>query len=175
MSPRSSLLLPALGALAAACSPALDWRELRPAGTALEVLMPCKPASHARHIALAGAEVELTMHACRAADATWALAHADIADASKVAPALEGLAQAAQRNVGASGASPSEPAAVRGMTPNAAARVLRIAGRLPDGRAVHETVVLFAHGTRVVQASVLADHEDATAIATFVESLRVRS
>lgn len=158
----------------AACAPELDWREVRPAGTSVQLLMPCKPASHARRVTLAGAEVEMTLHACRAADATWAVAHADVADPARVSAALDELALAAQRNVGAATAS-VQPAAVRGMTPNPGARVLRIEGRLADGRAVVETVVLFAHGTRAVQASVLAERADAAALATFVESLRVAS
>jgi hypothetical protein len=158
----------------AACAPELDWREVRPAATSVQLLMPCKPASHARRVKLAGAEVEMTLQACRAADATWAIAHADLADPARVSAALDELALAAQRNVGAATAS-TQPAAVRGMTPNPSARVLRIEGRLADGRAVVETVVLFAHGTRAVQASVLSERADAAALATFVESLRVAS
>jgi hypothetical protein len=159
--------------LLAACTPELDWREVRPAGTSAQALLPCKPASHARRVTLAGAEVEMTLHACRAADATWAIAHADLADPARVSRALDELAQAAQRNVDAAKAS-SQPSAVPGMTPNPSARHWRIEGRLADGRAVVETVVLFAHGTRVVQASVIAERADAAALATFVESLRVK-
>jgi len=157
----------------AACTPELDWRELRPAGTSVQVLLPCKPASHARRVTLAGAEVEMALYACRAADATWAIAQADLADPSRVTAALDELARAAQRNLG-SATAPSQPASVPGMTPNASARVWRIDGRLPDGRAVVDTVVLFAHGTRIVQASVIAERADAAALATFVESLRVK-
>jgi hypothetical protein len=160
--------------LLAACTPELDWREVRPAGTSVQLLMPCKPASHARRVALAGAEVEMTLHACRAADATWAIAHADVADPARVSAALDELARAAQRNLGAA-TGIAQAAAVPGMTPNASARLWRIEGRLSDGRAVTQTVVLFAHATRIVQASVIAERGDAAALATFVESLRVTS
>jgi len=160
--------------LLSACAPELDWRELRPAGTSVQVLMPCKPTSHARRVALAGAEVEMALYACRAGDATWALAHADLVDPGRVGAALDELARAAQRNLASADAS-AQPAAVPGMTPNPGARRWRVEGRLPDGRAVVETVVLFAHGTRVVQASVIAERADAAALATFVESLRVKS
>lgn len=161
--------------LVAACTPELDWREVRPAGTSVQGLMPCKPASHVRRVTLAGTEVEMALYACRAADATWAIAHADLADPARVSAALDELAQAAQRNVGSVTATSrtSQTAAVPGMTPNPSARLWRIQGRLPDGRAVAETVMLFAHGTRVVQASVIAERADAPALATFVESLRV--
>lgn len=162
----------ALTLLLAACTLELDWREVRPAGTSVQALLPCKPASHARRVTLAGAEVEMTLHACRAADATWAVAHADLGDPARVTGALDELAQAAQRNVGSVKATP-QPATVPGMTPNPSARAWRIEGRLPDGRGVAATVVLFVHGTRIVQASVIAERTDAAALATFVESLRV--
>ena len=57
------------GALAVAgCSPALDWREVRPEGSQARALFPCKPASHARTVSLAARRVELTMYACAAGD-----------------------------------------------------------------------------------------------------------
>lgn len=162
-----------LALLVAACTAELDWREVRPAETSVQALMPCKPASHARRVTLAGAEVEMTLYACRAADTTWAVAHADLADPARLTRALDELARAAQRNVDAAKAE-SEPPAVPGMTPNPSARRWRIEGRLADGRAVVATVVLFAHGTRIVQASAIAERADAAALATFVESLRVK-
>ena len=34
----------------AACSPALDWRQVRPDDTGVEAMFPCKPLSHARTV-----------------------------------------------------------------------------------------------------------------------------
>ena len=75
----------------AACTPTLDWREVRPGAAEAVALFPCKPASHARELALAGQQVKLTLHACQAGDATWGLAWADVGDPGRVADALQAL------------------------------------------------------------------------------------
>lgn len=44
-----------LGAgLLAACSPALNWREVRATPSALKAMMPCKPDKAVRQVAVAG-------------------------------------------------------------------------------------------------------------------------
>ena len=45
-------------ALLVGCSPALDWREVRVEGRDAFVLLPCKPAAHARQVRLAEGDVE---------------------------------------------------------------------------------------------------------------------
>jgi hypothetical protein len=159
----------------AACTPALDWRDVQPVGSPVQVLMPCKPASHARRIVLAGAPVEMTLFACEADGDTYAVGWADLQDPARVTAALEQLARAAQANVRAATGALAVPARVQGMTPNARAVRLNLQGQLPDGRAVREAVVVFAYGTSVVQATVVGPRPDPSAVETFVESLRVRS
>jgi hypothetical protein len=170
--------IPALWLAAAcggACTPTLDWRDVQPAGSRLQLLMPCKPASHARRIVLAGASVEMTLFACEAGGDTYAVGFADLRDPGRVTVALEELARAAQANLRATTASRAVPARIEGMTPNAGATRLSLQGQLPDGRAVTEAVVVFAYGTSVMQATVVGARPDAAAVETFIESLRVRS
>ncbi|MBE0548915.1 MAG: hypothetical protein IH627_14965, partial [Rubrivivax sp.] len=50
--------------LLAACSPTLDWRDVRPAGSGVTLLMPCKPVVQERSLPLAGAPVRLSLQAC---------------------------------------------------------------------------------------------------------------
>jgi hypothetical protein len=167
---------PVLGlvaALAAACTPALDWREVRPAGSTALALFPCKPASHARTVPLAGRRVELTLYACSAGDATYALAFADMGDPAVVTAALSQLKDSALANVGASPSSATQPAQIPGMTPNPAALRWQVAGQLPDGRAVQEAGAVFAHATWVYQATVVASRLDSEATQTFVNALRL--
>jgi hypothetical protein len=159
----------------AACTPALDWRDVQPAGSPVQVLMPCRPTSHARRIVLAGAPVEMTLFACEAGGDTYAVGWADLQDPVRVTAALEQLARSAQANVRAAPDSFAAPARVDGMTPNASAIRLNLRGQLPDGRAVTEAVVVFAYGTSVVQATVVGPRPDPLAVEAFVESLRVRS
>lgn len=171
---RAHRIAAALAAAAAlACTPTLDWREVRPAGSHAQLMFPCKPASHARSVALAGAQIEMSMFACTAGGVTYALAFADMADPALVTPALAELARAARANLQADAPASAAPLRVPGMTPNERAAQWQIAGRLPDGRAVHERAAFFAHGTRVYQATALGPELDADAVETFFGALRV--
>jgi hypothetical protein len=165
------LTLAAVGV--AACSPTLDWREARPSGSAALVLFPCKPASAARRLTLAGAEVEMSLHACSAGDTTYALAFADLQDPARVAPALDELTRAVTHNLQTSAAPASAPLSVRGMTPHPQAASWQLAGRLPDGRAVQERAALFAYGTRVYQVTAMGTRLEPDAMETFFGALRV--
>jgi hypothetical protein len=162
-------------AVLAACTPTLDWRELSPEGSLARVMFPCKPASHARPVVIAGETIDMSMFACSAADTVYALSFADVKDPARVGPALDELARAAQSNVQAASGAASEPAKVAGMTPHPQAGQWRLAGRLPDGRAVQERVVVFSHGTRVYQATMLGAKLDSEAQDTFFGALRVGS
>jgi hypothetical protein len=161
----------------AACSPALDWRDSQPEGFGLSLSLPCRAAVAQRTLDLAGAPVALTLHACSADGATFAIASASVAEPAQVAAALKQLAAAAVANV--QGEIGSQAAAqVAGMTPQPAALRLRINGHLRDGSAVEVSTVVFAHGLRVFQASVVAPGSSGggsdDARATFLDSLRVR-
>lgn len=170
-----SLHLTLLGAAlcVAACSPTLDWRELHPTGWSLLAALPCKPASQERQVALVGRTVALLMLACSADGHTFALASADLGDPSQVGSALQALGQSAQRNVQARVVA-EQPAAVPGMTPNPSARRWRLQGQLPDGQSVAEQVLVFAHGTRVFQATLIGAQADDARAAPFFDSIRVR-
>ena len=121
---------------------------------------------------LAGPAVELDLVACSADGHTFALASADMADPARVGPALKALVEAARTNV--QGRIESErPGSVPGMTPNAEARVLQLQGRLPDGQPVREQVLVFAHGLRVFQASVVGPLADAAHARPFFEAIEL--
>jgi hypothetical protein len=164
------VLWPAL--LLAACSAALDWRQVQPDGWSLVAALPCKPASQQRQLALAGQAVVLTMLACSADGHTFALASAELGDPARVGPALLALGQSAQANVQARVVS-EQAATVPGMTPNPAARRWLLRGRLPDGQAVAEQVQVFAHGTRVFQAALIGAQADDARAAPFFDAIRV--
>lgn len=160
-----------LAAALAACSPTLNWRDVRPEGSGATLLMPCRPQDQRREVVLAGAKVMLSMSACRAGPQTWALAHADVGDAARVSAALTELRVAAAANLGAS-APQTLPVNVAGATPNPASRRQRVAGHLPDGSTVQEEVAVFARGTRVFQATVIGPALPAEGVQTFFTSLR---
>lgn len=171
---RLTLCATALGAWACgACTPALDWREVRPEGSGVTALFPCHPKSQTRSAALAGAATPMTLLSCGANGQTFALSHAELGDPARVAPALRELAQALAANLGAVEAAPAAPFAPAGATPNPHALRLRLAGRMPDGAPAQEQATLFVRGTRVYQAVVLGERLDEAAAAMFFDSLRL--
>ena len=158
---------------ATACTPVLDWREVRPEGAGLVTLFPCKPAGYARRVPLAGMTVEMSLSACSAGAVTYAVGYVDIGQPQLVARALDELIAAAARNIGATRAQASTPLFVEGMTPNPQAGRQAFAGQLSDGLRVEERVAVFVRGTRVYQATVVGARLDVEAVETFFGALRL--
>lgn len=165
-----ALLLPAL---LPACSPTLDWRQVQPPGWSLVAALPCRPDTAERPVALAGPPVALAMWSCSADGHLFAIGSADLGDPARVGPALQALAAAARANLSAQPDS-DLPARVPGMTPHPAARQLQLTGRRPDGQAVRAYIQVFAHGTRVYQATVLGPQAGDAQVRPVAEGLEVR-
>lgn len=175
MTLQTVLALLAMASAAAACTPVLDWREVRPQGAGLVALFPCKPSGHSRRIVLAETSVEMTLYACSAGGATYAVGFADLGRPQQVEPATAALADAAARNIGAPLPPDFVSAGVPGMTPNPKARRLSLTGRLADGTPVQEQVAVFSRGTRVYQATVVGAALAADDLESFFGALRLPS
>lgn len=163
----------ALACVAGGCTPALDWREVRPESSGLVALFPCKPYGNARELRLAGASVEMTLYSCTAAGTTYAVAFADVGQPDLVGRALDELTTAAARNIGAGAAHTVTPLRVEGMTPNPHASRSALAGQLNDGRRVEEQVAVFSRGLRVFQATMVGKTLDSDAVETFFGAMRL--
>lgn len=155
-----------------ACSPALEWRQVRPPDWSLGFSLPCRPEQHERQVPLAGAEVPMRMVSCTADGHLFAVTSADLADPQRVGPALQALAEAAQANAQARVLSQT-PARVRGMTPNPNARQFTLQGRHADGAPLRLRVLVFAHGARVFQASVVGQASDDSRMNPVFDSLEL--
>lgn len=156
-----------------ACSPMLDWREVRPDGSGMLAMFPCKPTQHARRLSLAGQPVLLNLVACSAGDATWALTFADLGDPTRLGPALDALRAATLDNLDASGARlQALPLAVPGATPHPASGRVGFNGTRPDGQALQAQVAVFAKGTRAFQATVIGNSLPADGLEAFFDGLQ---
>lgn len=160
-----------LCSLLAACSPALNWRELRFDEAGVSQLFPCKPVRQQRSLVLSGAPQVLVLQVCDAAGATWALAHTRASDPGEVPKLLDALATAAHANVGALRGAPLAQA-VPGSAGHAASGRYRLTGHAPDGRPVEVAVLLYARGTRAVQLTVLGSRLADDAVETFFSAAR---
>jgi hypothetical protein len=156
---RCGVSAPARGLLAAAaisgaaCSPVLDWRDVKAAS--LSAQMPCRPSVQARAVQIEGHVREMTLMSCSAGSSTWAVAWiGDVAPAEIVA-LTDRLRHQALANVAGQGAQ-AVSLAVPGATPNAASGRWRGSGRRPDGSALTQDVAVFSRGTTVFQATILS-------------------
>ena len=155
--PRAGAVLLAAATLQA-CSPPLDWREVQPEGSGVVMMFPCRPDRHDRMVRVAEQTLPMRLHSCRAAGSTFALAVADVADPVRVTPMLAALRTQAIANVGGV-AVPWPLPRIAGTTPNGESAMLRIDGRLPDGRRVVEQAAFFVKGLRLYQATVSGEAE----------------
>ena len=154
-----------------ACTPALNWREVRPADSDLVALFPCKPKRLSRPVVLAGAPVQMNLVTCGANETTYGLGYALLADPNQVTPALGEMRRAAAANIGARDAVAS-PWSLRGMTANPLAEKLAVEGRSADDKPVHEQAAFFVRGLRIYQATIVGPQIDTEAAETFFSGLK---
>lgn len=159
-------------AVLVACSPALDWREVRPEGSAVRALFPCRPEKHERSVRLGGGALRMELHSCAAAGSTFSLAVVDGGEPTRVEPLLAALKASVAANVG--GGSPrAEPFAPPGATPNPSSALLSVQGRLPDGRAVTMHAAFFVHGVRIYQATAIGEALPEDALRSFFGAIKL--
>jgi hypothetical protein len=139
--------------LAAACAPTYDWREVRPADTALRAMLPCKPERAARSVAMAGAQVELRVLACEADGATFAISQAELGDAGRSAQALAQWEQVARLHLRASVAA-QRPFVPAGALDLPQSQLFTLEGERPGGGKVQARAAFFARGSQVFQVAV---------------------
>ena len=159
--------------LLAACSPALDWRELSVPDSAASALFPCKPDTHVRKVALAGAALQMHLSSCTAADNVYAVSHVDLDDPTRVTEVMQTLRVLAAENVGGVATVVGAPR-VPGMAAHPLAERLAVVGRRSDGSAIEAQAIFFTQGAAVYQATVVGTRLDPDAVDTFFSALKLR-
>jgi hypothetical protein len=159
----SSVVLPALlgVTLAAACSPAYNWRTVTDANEGYAVDLPAKPTVDERQVEIAGTALPMHVRAAHAEGAVFAVAVVDLPrdDAKLSESVADALRNALARNVSA---SPVEhPVQVPVASGPAAPGVEVVAtgsagGEAQEQRTIHAWIA--AHGRHVYQAAIIAAH-----------------
>lgn len=153
----------------AACNPTFNWRDVRPDGTRLALLMPCKPDKAKRTVPMAEQPTELNLLSCDAGGVTFAVAVADVKDTSKVANTLTQWQNATLANIKA----PPAPGAAFTLPGLARTGVLiQATGQRANGRAVTSHAAYFAQGSQVFQAVLYADKIAPDVAETFFSGLK---
>lgn len=156
----------------AACSPTLNWREVRPADSGASALFPCKPDRFTRSFVLGGEKLQMVLNSCAAGDATYALSHAKLTLATRVDPVLQAMQSAAAGNLG-SVATLVSALVVPGMAPHPITQRWAVRGQRADGSAVYQQFAVFTRGLHVYQATVVGNSLDPLAVDTFFGSLQL--
>ena len=156
----------------AACTPALDWRELPVDDTGLKAMFPCKPDHETRQVRLAGRPVSMQALACRSGSSgTFAVLAADLGSPLDAARALREwrAASLARLHAGAARVSRFHPRGAQDLDESVR---LVAAGMRADGSKVQSEAAYFAHGRPVFEAVVLAARLRPEATQPFFSGLR---
>lgn len=138
-----------------ACSPKFDWREVRsPAGPYL-VVLPAKPATHAREINLDGLTVTMTMTGAEVDGATFAVGSVKLPQPTQATHALNAMKTALVRNI--NGTVTAEKTSNAGA--GAAMIELEASGPLQQGRRLL-LARFIAHGQHAYQLLVVGDERN---------------
>jgi hypothetical protein len=169
---RAGIAVGLVASCIAACTPALDWRELLVPGAPIRLAFPCKPQTHVRRVVLEGVDTEVTMSVCDAQDMSWALTVVNVGDPRRVAAVMQALRTSAAANLNTSLTSAVEWQ-VPGATPNALSGQMQLSGKKPDGKVVHESMGLFVSGLQVGMLAVLGPAPTQEPAQPFFASARV--
>lgn len=138
-----------------ACSPAFNWRDVRPPGSALQALMPCKPESAQRDVALAGHPVALTMLSCEAGGLTFAVAALHKPPVLTAQAVMQAWRQASLSSLGATPAQAHDwQPAVPLAGPATLVSGWQAQGVRHSGQPVQAHVLLLARANEVFQVAV---------------------
>ncbi len=165
-------------AVLTACNPTFNWRDVRPDGTQLALLMPCKPDAAQRTVLMAGQPTALNLLSCDAGGVTFAITAADVKDAANVAAALAQWQSVTLANIKApikapTQAPPAEPGAVYKLPGAAGGGVfVKSSGQRANGQLVSSQAAYFSQGTQVFQAVIYADKISPDVAETFFSSLK---
>ena len=158
-----------LGLFLLACSPGLNWRDVRPAQAPLLALFPCKPDQAERNLPLVDREVLVKMLVCEADGAVFTLAYTDLKSELRLGETLDLWRKATLTQIKAS-ASNVTPFTLKGALSLPQSSKVVAKGSKPDGRALTLHAAWFAVGTTVFQGAVYFSRETADANGAVAET-----
>ena len=167
----------------AACNPTFNWRDVRPEGTALSLMLPCKPDKAEKIVPLGEPPAALRLLSCDAGDATFAIAVVDVGDVSRAAAVLAQWQIGALANMkappvgqfpGISGKGATEVVSLKlaGAALQPPAVLVKARGQRADGTAVNGQAAYFVQGLQVFQAVIYAAEIKPEVAETFFSSLK---
>lgn len=155
-----------------ACSPGLNWRQVRTEAASLSLLLPCKPDRASKTVPLGGQASTLSMVGCEAEGATFALAVADVASDAKADEVLAQWQALTLAHMRAS-AHTQAPIKIAGAAAQPAPVRVVAQGQQADGRGIQSQAVYFARGAQLFQAVIYAPSLSTEAADTFFSGIKL--
>lgn len=165
----SQLMVLALALVA--CSPTLNWRDVRPEGTTLSLLLPCKPEKAEKQVPMGGKPTTLRMMGCDAGGLTFAVAAADVSEAGQVPAILLAWQQLTLANMKATKAESTKALKIAGAT-GASGVWATARGQRADGSPVAGHAAYFAQGATVFQAVIYGADVKADIAETYFSGMK---
>lgn len=169
---RALLLIAWAGGLAA-CSPVLNWREVRPPEANLGVLLPCRPDEVVRRVSVADWHLALHLVSCEAQGQVFALAHAEVPSGASAVEVLGALREATAANLGVGRGTATPAWHAPGLATASALQRLHWRGTRSDGSTLVLEAVYFGGGDRVYQASIVGSSSESEVAEMFFSNLRL--
>jgi hypothetical protein len=159
------LLLVVLTAIA--CTPSLNWREVRLGR--LSTLLPCKPDRATRPVPLAGKTVNMEMIGCEAGGALFTISRIQADDAAHAPQMMAALRQASLAQVQTISVHPRSSS---GITPTSFDVLVN--GERPDGSALQAGFKWLLEGMEVYQIAAYSKHLDVEQMEPLISETRTR-
>lgn len=139
------------------CSPALNWRELRPVDESFKVMMPCKPDVGERPQVLEGKSYTLTLAGCETAGAIFVVGRIELNAGQASAAQVQAAWQSALMSKIKVRDSGGRHVAVSAASRQADQHMnLTVAGVKEDGKEIQLQAAWFARGARLYHAAIYA-------------------
>jgi len=171
----SRLAAIALAAVACACSPTFNWREVPVGDAGAIALLPCKPDRATRQLPLGTEAVAVDMAGCKAGGATFAVAHASANSAAQAESWMRAWRAATVQQLADTPVAETPTDLPRASTLVAP---VRLDTQGPAGAGHEAAHVLWfaqqrADGMALYQATVVGTPSSSDALQTFFEGLRL--
>ena len=153
-----------------ACNPTFNWRDVRPDGSRLALLMPCKPDKAQKAVSMVGQATDLMVLSCDAGGATFGVAIADVKDAARATAALAQWQSATLSNMKAVANTPAAAIKLAGLTSTGV--MVKATGQRANGQAVSSQAAYFAQDATVFQVVMYANTIAPDVAETFFSGLK---
>jgi hypothetical protein len=157
-----------LAAATAACSPALNWREVPLKG--LVAMLPCKPDNAERPIQLGPSNTRMQVSGCETAGALYAISHVQVADPTQLKPTQDAWREI---SVAAMQAGMMSTQTLRMAKPRAPFSLETMQGRRPDGTPLQAQMTWLSNGLDLYQVAVYGNKLDTEMTELLFSELRL--